>query len=120
MSTNSFRLGHVSEWSERDNNCTYGHVKASSCERSGERIHELTRNTEVDKFDDSFPRQEDIRWFDIPVNRLFGMEVGKALQDLRRVKGVFNCERFKKKKNGNIRLRPIYRRSSLQRSRLVP
>ena len=94
MSTNSFGLKYMSEWCEIDDNCAYGHVKAGSCERTSQRIHEFTRNTEIAEFDDSFPRQDDIRWFDISMNRLFGMKVGKALQNLQRAKGVLNRERF--------------------------
>ena len=83
MSTNSFGLKYMSERSEIDNNYTYGSVKeAGSWERMSQRIHEFTRNTDIAKFDDSFPRQDDIRWFDTSVNCIFGMKVGKALQDL--------------------------------------
>jgi hypothetical protein len=46
----------MSEWSGENNNCTYGHVKAGSCECTSERLHELARNTKVAEFDNSFPR----------------------------------------------------------------
>jgi len=66
----------------RERETSYSHIDQCSGKGANARLHQLPRNTKVTKLDDTIPRKQNVRRFDVTMNCFLRMQIRETLQNL--------------------------------------